>query len=72
MKIISVFCFLLKMVLSVFGVLFLINRLKDLLGKSDYEYKVDSLFGNEDQNLKQKSKIKRVVNLHDLYFNSVD
>ncbi len=63
---------LIKMMLSVLGIVFLINRFKDLFNNNDYEYEVDSLFGNESQSIKQKPKQKRAVNSQDLYYSSLD
>lgn len=72
MKLVSTLFSLVKIVFSVFGIVYLLNRLNNPFENKEYRFEVDSLFAEENSEIKRKPKQSDSYDFHDVYFEKVD
>ena len=72
MKLVSNLFSLAKIVFSVFGIVYLLNRLNNPFENREYRFEVDSLFAGENNEIKQKPKQSTSYDFHDFYSEKVD
>jgi hypothetical protein len=63
MKLINAVVTIAKFILSIAGVVLIINRIAGILNHDQYKYDVDSLLNKEEKNVKPRPKSAREFNL---------
>ncbi len=75
MKLINAAIIIAKLVLSLAGIVFVINRISGVLSDNQYKFNVDSLLNNEEKKIKPQSKTARELNfryLQNAVYESMD